>query len=189
MFLLLRKLWCRRPKLNTGKRSCPTTRSIGTGNPALDIQKESPLPSITVTTAAPYSDTDQTVSQFAVLATTSTPSTPVPTDLSPAGTGRLQAEDLQLEEDETFYHLGSLITASYTSLSDHTETSSISSLASQNDFDNKRASSIINLDFEDLPTLSFPRAKYSRPRPGPTYSAIPPPFVQRSPAIRPQIRV
>lgn len=189
MFLLLRKLWCRRPRLNTGKRSCPKTRSIGTGTSALDTQTESHLPSITVTTTAPYSDTEQTVSQFAVLATTSTPSSPVPTGLSPYGTRRAQAEDLQLEEDESFYHLGSLITTSYTSLSNHSSTSSISTLASQPDFDNKRASSIINLDFEDLPTLNFPRSKYSKPRPGPTYSAIPPPFVQRSPAMRPRIRV
>jgi hypothetical protein len=201
--LLLRKFWFRRPRSNAEKSSCPIATSIDSGISVLKPQEKEPqMPDITFATTAPQTETDIIVNQLAQLAATvsHTSSNNQHGALASAQTETQQfvsTTDLPTEppeeEEETFYYLSSLITISC--LPSHTPTRSTSTLASRGArrkslvFDGKRASSILSLNIGDLPSLPFPRSKHKvTPKSGPRYSPLPPPFVQKSLAMRPEVR-
>ncbi|KAJ5507947.1 hypothetical protein N7527_010090 [Penicillium freii] len=154
-------------------------------------------------TTTPYHDeTDHIVKQLAILAATvsSTSSNSV---LSPIAAPMAEPQSAapkpkleQPEEEETFYHLRSLITVSCLPqhTSDHTPTPSTSTLSSKSGkrksqiFDRKRASSLLSLHLGDLPSLPFSSKGKVTLKPCPRYSPLPPPFVQKKLVIRPEVR-
>ncbi|KAJ5943888.1 hypothetical protein N7516_004056 [Penicillium verrucosum] len=159
-------------------------------------------------TTTPYHDeTDQIVNQLATLAATvsntssnSAPSSTAASIAEPQPAAPKPKLEQPEEEEETFYHLRSLITVSCLPqhTSGHTQTPSTSTLSSKSGkrksqiFDRKRASSILSLHLGDLPSLPFSskgkvKGKVSR-KPCPRYSPLPPPFVQKKLAIRPEVR-
>lgn len=196
--LLLRKLWTRRRRSDMEKSSTSSTTSQD-----LKFQENGPHISDIIMTTTPYHDeTDQMVNQLATLAATvsNTSSTSAPSSISaPIAEPQSAAPKPKLEqpeEEETFYHLRSLITVSCLPqhTSGHTPTPSASTLSSKSGkrksqiFDRKRASSILSLHLGDLPSLPFSsKGKVSR-KPCPRYSPLPPPFVQKKLAIRPEVR-
>jgi hypothetical protein len=205
LLLLLRKLWFRRQRSNTENAPCAISIAIESGASTLEIQgKEPQLPDVTFTTA-PRNETETIVDQLALLAdavshTSNTTQHAPPTSVKAetqqsTSTAYLPAEKTE-EIEETFYYLSSLITVSC--LPSHTPARSTSTLATQSkrrkslEFDGKRTSSILNLNIEDLPSLPFPRRSKSKHnfmrKPGPRYSPLPPPFVKKSLAMRPEVR-
>lgn len=203
MFIfLLRKLWTRRRRSDTEKSSTSSTTSQ-----ELKFQETGPhIPDIIMTTTPYHDETDQIVNQLATLAATVSNTS---SNSAPSSTAASIAEPQsaapkpkleQPEEEETFYHLRSLITVSCLPqhTSGHTPTPSTSTLSSKSGkrksqiFDRKRASSILSLHLGDLPSLPFSskgkiKGKVSR-KPCPRYSPLPPPFVQKKLAIRPEVR-
>lgn len=107
-----------------------------------------------------------------------------------------EKEEEEEEEEESFYHLRSLITVSCLPqhTPGHTPTPSASTLSSKSGkrksqiFDRKRASSIFSLHLGDLPSLPFSSKGKVPRKPCPRYSPLPPPFVQKKLAIRPEVR-
>ena len=202
MFLLLRKLWFRRPRPGAEKESGQRDTANGSGGPAPESQEKGlQIPDITFTPTAPYNETEMIVNQLALLAatvshTSSTtqqePPTPIKTEIQQP-TADIVVEQADEDEEETFYHLSSLITISCLP-PNHTPTRSLSTLAFKSArrkslvFDAKRSSSILSLNLGDLPSLPFPKSKHKTARKPARYSPLPPPFVQKSPAMRPEVR-
>lgn len=196
--LLLRKLWVRRRRSDTGKSSTSSTTSQ-----ELKFQEKEPhLPEMVMSTAPQHDETDQIVNQLAALAATlsnsSSNSAPlsVAAPISEPQSAAPRPEIEQPEEEESFYHLSSLITISCLPQHSpgHISTPSASTLGSKSGrrksqiFDRKRASSILSLHLGDLPSLPFSsKGKVSR-KPCPRYTPLPPPFVQKRLAIRPEVR-
>lgn len=196
--LLLRKLWTRRPISDTEKS--PTS---STTPQELKSQENGPHMSDIITTTTPHHDeTDQIVNQLATLAATvsSTSSDSAQSSITaPIAESQLAAPEPKLEqpeEEETFYHLRSLITVSCLPqhTPGHTPTPSASTLSSKSGerksqrFDRKRASSILSIHLGDLPSLPFSSKRKVLRKPCPRYSPLPPPFVQKKLAIRPEVR-
>ncbi|OQD72012.1 hypothetical protein PENPOL_c001G03003 [Penicillium polonicum] len=196
--LLLRKLWTRRRRSDTDKSSTSSTTSQ-----ELKFQENGPhIPDIIMTTTPYHDETDQIINQLAILAATvsSTSSNSAPSPIAaPMAEPQSSAPKSKLEqpeEEETFYHLRSLITVSCLPQhpSDHTPTPSTSTLSSKSGkrksqiFDRKRASSILSLHLGDLPSLPFSSKGKVPRKPCPRYSPLPPPFVQKKLAIRPEVR-
>jgi hypothetical protein len=138
-----------------------------------------------MSTAPQHDETDQIVNQLAALAATlsntSSNSAPlsVTTPISEPQSAAPRPEIEQPEEEESFYHLSSLITISCLPQHSpsHTSTPSASTLGSKSGrrksqiFDRKRASSILSLHLGDLPSLPFSsKGKISR-KPCPIYSS------------------
>ncbi|CAG8907463.1 unnamed protein product [Penicillium egyptiacum] len=196
--LLLRKLWIRRRRLDTEKSSTSST----TSHELKFQEKEVHLPEITMSTAPQHDETDQIINQLATLAATVSNTSNNSVSSSTAGpisepqSAASNPETEQPEEEESFYHLCSLITVSCLPQHSpsHTPTPSASTLGSKSGkrksqiFDRKRASSILSLHLGDLPSLPFSsKGKVSR-KPCPRYTPLPPPFVQKRLAIRPEVR-
>ena len=198
MFLLLRKLWIRQRRPGAEKSSASSTTSQ-----ELKIQEKEPhIPEIMMSNAPQHEETYQVVNQLATLAATvsntSSSSGPlsVAAPISEPQSAAPRPEVEQPEEEESFYHLCSLITVSCLPQHSpgHTPTPSASTLGSKSGgrksqiFDRKRASSILSLHLGDLPTLPFPsKGKVSR-KPCPRYTPLPPPFVLKRIAMRPEVR-
>ncbi|KAJ5835209.1 hypothetical protein N7447_001235 [Penicillium robsamsonii] len=154
-----------------------------------------------MTTTPQHDETDHIVNQLAALAATvsNTSINSVSSSIAPPiAKPQSAASSLkpQQPEEESFYHLCSLITVSCLPqhMPDHTQTPSASTLGSNSGksrssiFDRKRASSILSLNLGDLPSLPFPSKEKVSPKPRSRYSPLPPPFVQRRLAIRPEVR-
>ncbi|KAJ5960624.1 uncharacterized protein N7479_007774 [Penicillium vulpinum] len=200
MFLLLvRKLCIRRRRSDTEKSPASSTTSQ-----ELEFQEKEPhLPNTTMTTTRQRDETEHIVNQSAALAATvsntsarSATSSVAALIAEPKSAAPKYKPEQPEEEEESFYHLRSLITVSCLPqhMSAHTRTPSASTLGSKSGkrksqiFDRKRASSILSLHLGDLPSLPFPsRGKVSCKR-CPRYSPLPPPFVQKRLAIRPEVR-
>lgn len=197
--LLLRKLWTRRRRSDTEKSSTSSTTPQ-----ELKFQENRPhMPDIIMTTTPYHDETDQIVNRLATLAATvsSTSSNSAPSSIAaPIAEPQSAAPKPKLEEpeeeEETFYHLCSLITVSCLPqhTPGHTPTPSASTLSSKSGkrksqiFDRKRASSILSLHLGDLPSLPFSSKGKVPRKPCPRYSPLPPPFVQKKLAIRPEVR-
>ncbi|KAJ6138646.1 hypothetical protein N7471_005132 [Penicillium samsonianum] len=196
--LLLRKLWIRRRRSNTDKSSTSST----TPEELKFQEKELHLPEIIMTTTPHHDETDQIVNQLAALAATASNTS---SNNAPSSTAAPIAEPQsaipkpkleQPEEEESFYHLRSLITVSCLPhhTPSHTSTPSASTLGSKSGkrksqiFDRKRASSILSLHLGDLPSLPFSSKGKVSCKPRPRYTPLPPPFVQKRLAIRPEVR-
>ncbi|KAJ5616379.1 hypothetical protein N7537_001493 [Penicillium hordei] len=195
--LLLRKLWTRRRRSGTEKSS----NSSATSQELKSEENGPHIPDIIMITTPHHDETDQIVNQLATLAATvsSTSSNRAPLSIAaPIAEPQSAAPRPKLEqpEEETFYYLRSLITVSCLPqhTSGHTPTLSASTLSSKSGkrksqiFDRKRASSILSLHLGDLPSLPLSsKGKVSR-KPCPRYSPLPPPFLQKNLAIRPEVR-
>ncbi|KAJ5332276.1 uncharacterized protein N7506_006059 [Penicillium brevicompactum] len=184
---LLRKSWFRRPRPDTEKLPCPPM--IVVDNEKAPDDEVPQLCDISFTTTTPYDPTEFIANQPAVL--------------NPAA-NRTLIHTIQSDifsntspsdgEEETFYHLGTLITASCmpsTRRKSRMSTSTIISEGGRRESqksDVKRESSIINLNIGDLPALPLPRSEKRKGRPGPRYSPLPPPFVPKSLIMRPEVR-
>ena len=133
---------------------------------------------------ASFNETELIVNQLAVLTATT----------SHTSISTTQSNTDYQEEEETFYHLRSWITTSHLPLPSHTSTTSTSTLASNcgrresQVFDRKRDSSILNLNIGDLPILPFARPEKDKVKSGPRYSPLPPPYVPKPLAMRPEVR-
>lgn len=197
--LLLRKLWIRRRRSGADKTSDSTATLH-----ELESQETKPhVPELAMTTVSRDGETDMIVDQLATLTTTVSytssgiislhVSTPAHTTEPQSQTPKPLAEES--EEEESFYHLRSLITISCLPQHKpgHTPAPSTSTLDSRAGrksqiFDRKSASSILSLHLGDLPTLPFPSKKKSSCKPCPRYTILPPPFVQKRLVMRPEVR-
>ncbi|KAJ5384319.1 hypothetical protein N7517_002230 [Penicillium concentricum] len=155
-----------------------------------------------MTTATQHDETDQIVHQLAALAATvsNTSSNSASLSIAPPVAEPQSAapnpKPEQPEEEESFYHLCSLITVSCLPqhMPAHTPTPSASTLGSKSGkcksqiFDRKRASSILSLHLGDLSSLPFSSKGKVSCKPCPRYSPLPPLFVQKRLAIRPEVR-
>ncbi|KAJ5452414.1 hypothetical protein N7445_000597 [Penicillium cf. griseofulvum] len=194
MFLLLvRKLWTRQRRSDTEKASTSTTSQ--------NLENQEPhLPEIPTTSR--HDETDQIFNQLAALAATvsntssNSASSPIAAPIAEPQPAAPMPEPKQPEQEESFYHLRSLITVSCLPqyIPGHTPTPSASTLGSKSGkrksqlFDRKRASSILSLHLGDLPSLPFPSKGKVSCKPCPRYSPLPPPFVHKRLAIRPEVR-
>jgi hypothetical protein len=208
MFLLiLRKLWLRRPRSDAETTSLPSNSA--SGRPILEIEDKAQMPDITFTTTASCDESETTVNELALQAATASHTSSIaqhePAILAKPETKqtapdratqqpeREEDEEEGEEEEETFYHLSSLITISCLPPSQsQTSVSTVTSKSARRKslaFDTKRASSILNLNIGDLPSLPFPIPNHGiTGKPGPRYSPLPPPFVQKTLAMRPEVR-
>ncbi|KAJ5773525.1 hypothetical protein N7457_008421 [Penicillium paradoxum] len=199
--LLLRKLWIRRRRSDAEE----TSNSTSTLQDLEFEEIESHIPDMTMATASRYDDTDMIVDQLAALAASlshkSSSITPLSTPVlkaesQPQTLNPLPEQRKEEQEEESFYHLHSLITISCLPQhkSGHTPTSSASTLGSRSEnrqsqiFDRKRASSILSLHLGDLPPLPFSSTRKVSCKPSPRYTPLPPPVVHKRLAIRPEVR-
>ncbi|KAJ5468110.1 hypothetical protein N7475_005862 [Penicillium sp. IBT 31633x] len=196
--LLLRKLWIRRRRSDSEKASNSTAAIQG-----FEVQKrELQILENSMTTTPLYDETEMADEQIAALSTSVShttsnnilPSTTATQSETQPATPQPQPE--QLAEEESFYHLRSLITISCLPESKygHAPTPSVSTLGSKSGkrksqiFDRRSASSILSLHLGDIPNLPFPSKRKVSSKTGPRYSPLPPPFVQKTLAIRPEVR-
>lgn len=188
---LLRKSWFRRPRPDAEKVPCATITAVDSKKGPDDQAGLLPMCDISFTTTAPNNQTLSIANQPAVL----TPAVSH-TSIDTIESDHCSKADPSVGEEETFYHLSSLITTSRIPQTRHNSTRSTSTMASKcgrresQIFDRKRESSIINLNIGDLPALSFPRSEKRKGKPGPRYSPLPPPFVPKSliMRLRPEVR-
>ena len=203
--LLLRNLWAQRRRSDTNKSSTSSTTSQ-----ELKFQeREPPRTEIIITTTRHHDEADQIINQLAALAATvsNTSSNTTPSSMATAiseprsAASKLkqeqpEEEEGKEEEEESFYHIRSLITVSCLPqhTPGHTPTPSTSTLGSKSRnprsqiFDRKRASSILSLHLGDLPSLPFSSKGKVSCKPCARYTPLPPPYVHKRLAIRPEVR-